>query len=670
MADLDVAIATPDRETAPPAPSAVKPAVRQSRSRLVQASRPEHTWRSPKVITSAVSGSLLLLGWAIRLADGRPEWTALCASVAIFSGAFYFGRKAISDLVNHHQVGFYFLMSTAAVVSAFIGHVQEGGILVFLTSISEAAQDFTEWKTRSAIHSLMNLAPKTAIVLRDDHAEEVLVEDVEVGDLFLVRPGAAIATDGVVAEGTSDVNQAPITGESQPVTKQPGDTVFAASINGPAALKVRATRTAADNTVARIIQMVEEAQEKKGTSQRFIERFGARYSPIVVLAAFLVAVLPPLLSRASWNECLTRATVLMVAASPCAVMISIPVTLVAALGTGARKGVLIKGGVFLEQMAEVKVVAFDKTGTLTFGEPEVTDVILNRDRPEGSAASPSDMLALAAAIEQHSEHPLGRAIVRHAQSLGLQLREIDEFQALVGSGASARLDGRVAYVARPAFFWTQFGHNLASLDADLEGCLLQGKNVVMVGDERGVWGLIALRDRIRPSVTKTIGELRALGVKRVVMLTGDNIRTAQTVATMAGIDEVDSELAPEQKVQRIVELAEEYGPVLMVGDGVNDAPALAAASVGVAMGAAGTDVALETADVALMADDLERLAYAFRLARRNQTVVRQNLALSTLVITGLVTGAVCGWLSLTAAVIGHEISEFLVIASGLRMLRD
>ncbi|MBV8487067.1 MAG: heavy metal translocating P-type ATPase [Planctomycetaceae bacterium] len=670
MADLDAAIATPVRETAPAAPSAVKPAPRAARSRRGQASGPEHTWHSPKVITSAASGSLLLLGWTIQLANGRPEWTAFCASAAIFSGAFYFGRKAISDLVNHRQVGFYFLMSAAAVVSAFIGHVQEGGILVFLTSISEAAQDFTEWKTRSAIHSLMNLAPKTAIVLRGDHAEEILVEDVAVGDLFLVKPGTAIATDGIVAEGTSDVNQASITGESQPVTKKPGDTVFAASINGPAALKVRATRTAADNTVARIIQMVEEAQEKKGISQRFIERFGARYSPIVVLAAILIAVLPPLLSGASWNECITRATVLMVAASPCAVMISIPVTLVAALGTGARKGVLIKGGVFLEQMAEVKVVAFHKTGTLTFGEPEVTDVILNRGRPEGSAASPDEMLALAAAIEQHSEHPLGRAIVRHAQTLGLKLREIDEFQALVGSGASARLDGMTAYVARPAFFWTQFGHNLAHLDSDLEGCLLQGKNVVMVGDERGVWGLIALRDRIRPSVKRTIGELRTLGVKRVVMLTGDNTRTAQTIASLAGIDEVDSELAPEQKVQRIVELAEEYGPVLMVGDGVNDAPALAAASVGVAMGAAGTDVALETADVALMADDLERLVDAFRLARRNQTVVRQNLALSTLVITGLVVGALSGWLSLTAAVIGHEISEFLVIASGLRMLRD
>jgi Cd2+/Zn2+-exporting ATPase len=573
-------------------------------------------------------------------------------------------------LVNHRQIGFYFLMSSAAVVSAFIGHVQEGGILVFLTSISEAAQDFTEWKTRSAIHSLMKLAPKTALVLRNDHAEEILIENVVVGDLFLVKPGTAIATDGVVVEGISDVNQAPITGESQPVTKRPGDTVFAASINGPAALKVQATRTSADNTVARIIQMVEEAQEKKGTSQRFIERFGARYSPIVVLAAILIAVLPPLLSGASWNECITRATVLMVAASPCAVMISIPVTLVAALGTGARKGVLIKGGVFLEQMADVKVVAFDKTGTLTFGEPEVTDVILSRERPEGSAVSPDELLALAAAIEQHSEHPLGRAIVRQAESLGLVLRQIDEFQALVGSGASARLDGTIAYVARPAFFWTEFGHSLASLDGDLEGCLLQGKNVVVVGDQRGVWGLIALRDRIRPSVAKTISELRAQGVERVVMLTGDNARTSQTIAAMAGIDEVDSELAPEQKVERIVELAEKYGPVLMVGDGVNDAPALAAASVGVAMGAAGTDVALETADVALMADDLERLVDAFRLARRNQTVVRQNLALSTLVITGLVTGAVCGWLSLTAAVIGHEISEFLVIASGLRMLRD
>ena len=434
MADLDVAIATPDRETAPPAPSAVKPAVRESRV-------PPQFRRAVRSTPGAVPRSSLRrsrarsCSWAGRSDSltADPSGPRFAPRLRSSPEPFYFGRKAISDLVNHHQVGFYFLMSAAAVVSAFIGHVQEGGILVFLTSISEAAQDFTEWKTRSAIHSLMNLAPKTAIVLRDDHAEEILVEDVAVGDLFLVKPGTAIATDGIVAEGTSDVNQAPITGESQPVTKQPGDTVFAASINGPAALKVRATRTAADNTVARIIQMVEEAQEKKGTSQRFIERFGARYSPIVVLAAVLIAVLPPLLSQASWNECITRATVLMVAASPCAVMISIPVTLVAALGTGARKGVLIKGGVFLEQMAEVKVVAFDKTGTLTFGEPEVTDVILNRDRPEGSAASPNDMLALAAAIEQHSEHPLGRAIVRHAQSLGLKLREIDEFQALVGS---------------------------------------------------------------------------------------------------------------------------------------------------------------------------------------------------------------------------------------------
>jgi Cd2+/Zn2+-exporting ATPase len=416
--------------------------------------------------------------------------------------------------------------------------------------------------------------------------------------------------------------------------------------------------------------MVEEAQEKKGTSQRLIEKFGSRYSPIVVLAAILVAVLPPLLSHADWTTWITRATVLMVAASPCAVMISIPVTLVAALGTGARKGVLIKGGVFLEQMAGIKVVAFDKTGTLTFGEPEVTDILLNPARPASCPATGEELIAIAAAIEQHSEHPLGRAIIRHARTLGLQLREIDEFHALVGSGASARVDGIVAYVARPAFFWTQFGHSLASLDADLEGCLLQGKTVVMVGDAAGVWGLIALRDRIRPDVKRIVAELRELGIERVVMLTGDSDRTAQSIASMAGVDEVDSDLKPEQKVERVLELARQYGPVLMVGDGVNDAPALAAASVGVAMGAAGTDVALETADVALMADDLEKLVYALSLARRNQTVVRQNLALSTLVITGLVLGALTGLFSLTTAVIGHEISEFLVIASGLRMLRD
>jgi Cd2+/Zn2+-exporting ATPase len=668
MGNHNTAIATLERPSAAVSEPVSQPLRPPVRRRIPDG--PGRNWRSPKVITSAVSGALLLVGWLIHLAGGSSLLTHACSIAAILSGAFYFGRKAVTDLVGHRVVGFYFLMSAAAVVSALIGHANEGGILVFLTSISEAAQDFTEWKTRSAIHALMNLAPKTALVQRGDRAQEIPVEEVALGDLFIVKPGEAIATDGEVVEGTSDVNQAPITGESQPVTKEPGDAVFAASINGPAALRVRATRTFADNTVARIIQMVEEAHEKKGTSQRFIERFGARYSPIVVFAAVAIAVLPPLLWHSDWMTWVMRATVLMVAASPCALMISIPVTLVAALGTGARKGVLIKGGVFLEQMTEIKVVAFDKTGTLTYGEPEVLDVIVSPARPSEAPGTGAELLAVAAAIEQHSEHPLGRAIVAHAGRLKLKLREIDDFQAVVGAGASARLNGTVAYVAKPAFFWTRFGHSLASLDADLEGCLLQGKTVVMVGDEKGVWGLIALRDRIRPVVRKVVGELRDLGIEHVVMLTGDNIRTAQSIAAQAGVDEVASELKPEQKVERIIDLAEKHGPVLMVGDGVNDAPALAAATVGVAMGAAGTDVALETADVALMADDLEKLVEAFKLAKRNQTVVRQNLVLSTLVITALVVGALTGVLSLTTGVIGHEISEFLVIASGLRMLRD
>jgi Cd2+/Zn2+-exporting ATPase len=351
-------------------------------------------------------------------------------------------------------------------------------------------------------------------------------------------------------------------------------------------------------------------------------------------------------------------------------MISIPVTLVAALGTGARKGVLIKGGVFLEQMADIKVVAFDKTGTLTSGQPDVTDIVLNPRRGPSGPSSPDELLAIAAAIEQHSEHPLGRAILRRARQANLALCDIDDFQAVVGSGASARMNGTRVYVAKPAFFWTQFGHSLAALDDDLEGCLLEGKTVVMIGDASGVWGMIALHDRVRPAVQKVIAQLRQQGVTRVVMLTGDNVRTAHAIAALAGVDEVAYELKPEQKVERVISLTEKYGPVLMVGDGVNDAPALATASVGVAMGAAGTDVALETADVALMADDLQKLVEAFRLARRNQTVVRQNLALSVFVITGLVFGALTGLLSLTTAVIGHEISEFLVIASGLRMLRD
>ncbi len=626
-------------------------------------------WRNPKVITSVTSGVLLALGWLLGLAGLTPPLTTLIFVAAILIGGYYFGREAIEELLFEREVGIELLMSVAAIVATLMGEALEGATLVFLYSISEATEGYTEEKTRSAIKALMKLAPKVALVRRDGVEREVPLEELEVGDLFIVRPGQSIATDGMVLVGSSSVNQAPVTGESVPVEKTPGDAVFAGSINGEGALEVMATKTFADNTIARIITMVEEAQEKKGKSQRFIERFGARYSPAVLALGVLVAVLPPLLFGADWATWINRATVFIVAAAPCALVISIPITLVAALGTAARNGVLIKGGMYVEELAKVKVVALDKTGTLTRGEPEVTDVLVCRDGGE-KAASPQEVLALAAGVERRSEHPLARAILRKAETEGVTPAELQDFRALTGAGASARRNGITLYAGSPDLFHSRLGVSLDSARDDVNRLQAEGKTVVVVGDERAPWGLIALRDNLRPNARSAIEALHAAGVEKVAMLTGDNERTARAIAGELGIDEVYAELKPEDKVAKVRELSQRYGHVAMVGDGVNDAPALAEATVGVAMGAAGTDVALETADVALMADDLEKLAYGLRLARRNQSVVNQNLALAALVIGALVAGAVAGAFTLPIAVLGHEISEFVVIGSGLRMLRS
>lgn len=627
-------------------------------------------WRNPKVITSVISGVLLLVGWLIGFGNTPVLISTIIFIAAIVIGGYYFGREAIEELIFERKIGIELLMLVAAVVASAMGEVLEGAMLVFLYSLSEAAEGYTEEKTRAAIKALMDLAPKVALVRRDGREIEIPVEELMVGDVFIVKPGQSMATDGEVLVGSSSVNQAPVTGESVPVEKQVGDSVFAGSINGEGALEVRATKTFADNTIARIITMVEEAQEKKGKSQRFIERFGARYSPIVLLIGILVAVLPPLFFSADWVTWITRATVFIVAAAPCALVISIPITLVASLGTGARNGVLIKGGVYVEELAKVKVIAMDKTGTLTRGEPEVTDVVLFRQNPDRLTNSQQEFLAVAAGIERRSGHPLAQAIVRHVEAQGVQPAELADFRSLTGAGASARLDGHTVYVGSPDLFLSKLGISLEHAWDDINHLQGEGKTVVLLGDEQAPWGMIAIRDNIRPNAQKAIDAMHAAGAEKVVMLTGDNERTAQAIAHELGIDEVYADLKPEDKAVKVRELTARYGHVAMVGDGVNDAPALAEATVGVAMGAAGTDVALETADVALMADDLEKLAYALRLAKRNQSVVNQNLVLSAVVISVLIIGAVGGWFTLPIAVLAHEISEFVVIGSGLRMLKS
>lgn len=628
-----------------------------------QLASPPKPWRNPKVLASIASGVLLLAGWLLGRATGADQISLTIYLAAIAIGGYHFGREAIEELIFEREVGIEFLMATAAIAATALGAAEEGAMLVFLYSISEAAEGYTEEKTRSAIRALMELAPKTATVRRDGGEIEVPAEELVPGDIFIVRPGQAIATDGVVLIGASSVNQAPVTGESVPVEKQPDDTVFAGSINGEGALEVRATRTFAQNTISRIISMVEEAQEGKGKSQRFIERFGARYSPAVLLVGILIAIAPPLLGLGAWTMWISRAVVFVVAAAPCALVISIPITLVAALGTGARHGVLIKGGVHVEELAKVRVVALDKTGTITRGEPDVTDFVPLNARKD------TEVVAVAAGIENRSQHPLGRAIIRYAVSRGVPLAEVTDFRSLTGAGAAARYGNQLIYIGSPQLFASQLDIGLSDIEAEIARLQAEGKTVVLIGDDNAVWGMLAVRDNVRPNARSAIAALHGVGIQKVVMLTGDNRRTAEAIAREVGIDEVYSDLKPEDKLARIREIRSRKGHVAMVGDGVNDAPALAEASVGIAMGAAGTDVALETADVALMADDLEKLVYAFHLARRNQTLVRQNLVLSILVIGVLVIGAVTGSFTLPVAVIGHEISEFIVIGNGLRMLR-
>ncbi len=620
-------------------------------------------WRNLQVVASALSGVLLAVGFFGAML-GLPSVLEIgLYLLAVVIGGWYFVREGIKTLLEERQLGIEILMAVAAVTAGLLGQWAEAAMLVFLYSISEAAEGYTEERTRNAIRALMDLAPKTALVVHDHKEVVVPAEDLRVGDIFIVRPGEAVATDGEIIEGHSSLNQAPVTGESVPVEKLVGDRVFAATLNGEGALTVCVTKTTADNTLARIIQLVEEAQSSKGKSQRFIERFGRRYSPAVLLVGILLAVLPPLFFAQAWQEWLTRATVFIVAAAPCALVISIPVTLVAAIGTAGRNGILIKGCVHLENLARVRVIALDKTGTLTLGKPCVSEVVTLNGIDE------KQLIGITAALEARSQHPLANAIIHYAADSHIEVPPAEDFQSLTGAGAKGRIDNELIYIGKPGLF-AALGVDINPVQAQIRQLQQAGNTVILVGTGQRLLGLIAVTDPLRPNVADVIRELRHAGIEKIIMLTGDNSLAANAIAARAGIDEVFAELSPEDKKHQVEALDRQYGHVAMVGDGVNDAPALAAAHVGIAMGAVGTDVALETADVALMADDLSRLPYLIRFSRRNRAVIRQNLMLSVLVIGSLVTGAVAGVFSLPVAVLAHEVSEFVVIASGLRMLRS
>lgn len=621
-------------------------------------------WKNPKVITSVISGVILGLTYLLENFAELPHlYASLLYAAGMLIGGYYFGKEALEELFKEREVGIEMLMSVAAIAAFALGQFAEALTLVFLYSISEALESYTEAKTRNAIRALMDLSPKFATVNRNGQESEIPVEEIALGDVVLVRPGQSMPTDGKVIGGSSSVNQAPVTGESVPVEKAVGDTVFAGTMNEGGALEIEATKTFENNTLARIIHLVEEAQEEKGKSEQFIHRFGKWYSPAVLLAGILVGLIPPLLDGAWW-EWAVRATVFVVAASPCALVISVPITMVSALGTGARKGVLIKGGIYLEELAKVKVVALDKTGTLTLGKPQVSRVVSLIPGME------NEVLKLAASVERYSQHPLAKAITDEAEKRLITLSNAEEFQSLTAQGVAALVDGKKIYIGSPTFYAETLKLDISPFKDRIETLQKEGKTVVLVGNEREIYGTIAIRDGIRPNAKETLQALRKQGIQRIVMLTGDNAATASAIAQETGVDEFFADLKPEDKTTKIKLLEEKYGRVMMVGDGVNDAPALALATVGVAMGAAGTDVAMETADVVLMGDDLSKLPYALHLAHRTKRVVRQNLALSMIVIAGLVVGSLSGGFTLPIAVIGHELSELAVIVSGLRLLKS
>jgi Cd2+/Zn2+-exporting ATPase len=538
-------------------------------------------------------------------------------------------------------------------------------VLLALFSTSNALEHHALGRTRRAVRALMELSPEVATVVRSERPGDeaaVPVEDLRLGDVVLVRPGERVAVDGVVVAGESACDQSAVTGESLPVAKRAGDEVFAGTINAAGAIRVRVTKLARESTLAKIIGFVEAAREQKSRTQRFTDAFEGRYAVGVMTVSALVAVVPWLFLGAAFGDALYRAMTLLVVASPCALVISTPAATLSGLANAARHGILFKGGGHLEDAGLVRIVAFDKTGTLTQGRPRLTDVVVL-----DPAWSEPDLLRDAASAERLSEHHLSRAIVAAATERGLPLAEPDGFRALPGKGITAVVAGREVAIGNEMLF-AELGFETAGARCAAEALRADGKSAVYVGDAGGVRGVLAVADVARPAAAGVVASLRRLGIARSVMLTGDHRRVAEAIAEQLGIAEVEADLLPEEKLATIRRLLAD-GPVAMVGDGVNDAPALATATLGVAMGAAGTDVALETADVVLMADDLTKLPYAIALSRRTRRTIVQNLAFSLAVIAVLVTSALTIGIPLPLGVVGHEGSTIVVVLNGLRLLR-
>ncbi len=634
-------------------------------------------WADPELLSVVATLVFMLLGefgYGIGLPAATKFWFFLAAYL---TGGWHGTIHGVRSVLRG-SIDVDLLMILAALGAAYVNHAFEGAMLLFLFSLSHTLQEMAIEKSRSAISALMKLRPETALCKRGAQTVTVKIDQLLVDDRVIVRPGESIPVDGIVVEGESSVNQASITGESLPVEKKPGDPLFAGTLNEQGGLEMRVTKIATESTLAKLIALVEKAQGQKAHTQRFLENAERWYAlGVIVFTALLIAVPYGLLGH-PFQSTFYRAMTVMVVASPCALVISTPASILSAIAAAARRGVLFKGGVYLEKAAAIDTVAFDKTGTLTEGRPVVTDlqaIVEPDDSPAKVSCAQEELLWLAAAVEARSEHPIARAIVAEAKRRFMPIERVLKFQSVAGHGVSAEVSGRRIAVGNLKYFDGYESPERTALEERMNVLHDAGKTGMLVGEICGqhdkptvhYLGFIAVADKVRAEAPEIVARLRKLGVKKIVMLTGDGARVAGAVAKACGVDAYHADLLPQDKVRVVSELKKE-GRVAMVGDGVNDAPALATADVGIAMGAAGTDVAMETADVVLMSDALDGIPYTLALSRHTRRVVFQNLAFALSVIVVLIISALGLNLPLPLGVVGHEGSTVLVCLNGLRLL--
>ena len=613
--------------------------------------------RKENVLT-VISFVFLLIGIIASLVYEESHPLA----IGLFIGSIAVGGYDLFKGGLFNLSRFYFdmktLMTIAIIGAAIIGEWREGAVVVFLFAVSEALEAYSMNKARQSISQLMDIAPPTAIIRKDGKLVEVDTEHIQINDVLIVKPGQKIAMDGVVLKGTSAVNQASITGESMPVMKSIEDEVFAGTLNEEGSLEVKVTKRVEDTTIAKIIHLVEEAQAEKAPSQKFVDKFAKYYTPAIIMIAILVAILPPLFG-ADWQPWIYQGLAVLVVGCPCALVVSTPVAIVTAIGNAAKQGVLIKGGIHLEEIGRLQAIAFDKTGTLTKGYPEVSHV---------EAVIPKEFLQKVMSIETYSQHPLAQAIVRYGAKEHIHDVEVEHFHSVTGKGAEGVVEGTKWSVGSVS--WISSMSTISNEVLTKINHLQTEGNTVMLASADGIYqGFIAVADPIRSTSKNVLEKLKKAGIQHTVMLTGDDKRTANAIAMKLGMTDVEAELMPEQKLSAIKALKDKYRAVAMVGDGVNDSPALAAATVGIAMGGAGTDAALETADVALMGDDLEKLPYTIKLSRKALHIIKENImfALGLKIIALLLI--IPGWLTLWIAIFADMGATLLVVLNSLRLLK-